>query len=410
MFSQRWRVLLGSSISLSFSTGTLVVYSFSLFLKPLATEFGWSRGDISLAIALNNLAASASLPIQGIVCDRVGSRALLFFGHTALFVGLASLAALTPHLWHLYAIFLFMGLFASASSPLPHARVISMWFEKDRGLGLGIMMAGIGLGSFLIPIIAQRALREAGWRSAYLTLGILAVLLPLPLNALFIRERRESGVQSVVHDGLTRSQALRTRTWWQMTAVFLLLAICANGVISHLAAILTDAGVSSSDAAFSLSLFGIAALVGRMVTGWLVDRFFAPYVASVLFSGLFVGLALLRIGTGGPLAACLTGIALGAELDVMPYLVSRYFGMRAFGAIYGACFGAFTLGMATGPLLMGYGFDRTHSYRTPLVALMVVLCAAIVVTLQLPEYDPVGSRELRNRKSTAAGAQLRLDE
>jgi MFS family permease len=182
-----------------------------------------------------------------------------------------------------------------------------------------------------------------------------------------------------------------------MTLVFLLLAICANGVISHLAAILTDAGLDGSAAALSLSIFGISALVGRVVTGWLVDRYFAPHVAAVLFSGLLVGIGLLRIGVGGPTAACLTGIALGAELDVMPYLVSRYFGMRAFGAIYGACFGAFTMGMATGPLLMGYGYDLTRSYRSPLSVLMILLGVAVVVTALLPKYDAVAETALRRR-------------
>src|SRR5262249_51996556 len=300
-----------SSLSLSFSMGTLLVYSFSLFVKPLASEFGWSRGEISAAISIANVAVSISTPIQGLLCDRFGSRILILLGHSALCVGLSSLALLTPHLWHLYTLFLLMGIFASACSPLPYARLIAMWFEKDRGLGLGIMMAGIGLGSFVIPFVAQHAISATGWRSAYLTLGILAVLTPLPMNALLIRERGVSPGKAVAKEGLTRAEALRTRAWWQMTFVFLLLAICANGVISHLAAILTDAGLDSSGAALALSVFGISALVGRVITGWLIDRFFAPHVAALLFSGLLVGIALLRMGIGGPAAACLTGIALG---------------------------------------------------------------------------------------------------
>lgn len=387
MIADQWRVLIGSALCLSFSIGTLLVYSFSLFVKPLAAEFGWSRGEISLSIALTNLAVSLAAPVQGQLTDRFGSRGMIFLGHCALCLGLFSLAWLTPDLWHLFAAFLFIGLFGSATSPLPHARLISMWFEKDRGLGLGLMMAGVGLGSFLIPFIAQHAISGAGWRSAYLTLALLAVAIPLPLNLLLIRERQQSLGRSAGESGLTRKEALRTRAWWQMTLVFFLLAVCANGVISHLAAILTDAGQDGSRAALSLSIFGVSALAGRVITGWLVDRFFAPYVAAVLFSGLLAGIGLLRIGAAGSIAACLTGIALGAELDVMPYLVSRYFGMRAFGAIYGLCFGAFTLGMAAGPLLMGYGFDLTHSYRSPLSALMVLLAVAVAATATLPNYN-----------------------
>jgi len=169
------------------------------------------------------------------------------------------------------------------------------------------------------------------------------------------------------------------------------LAVCVNGIVSHLAAILTDAGSGGSRAALALSIFGISALAGRVIAGWLVDRFFAPHVAAVLFGGLLVGIALLRLGISGLIAACLTGIALGAEMDVMPYLVCRYFGLRAFGAIHGVRFGAFTLGMASGPLLMGYGFDLTHSYRTPLSILLVLLFVAITAAAALPKYSAVST-------------------
>jgi len=212
MIPQRWRVLIGSALSLSFSIGTLLVYSFSLFVKPLASEFGWSRGEISLALSLSNLAVSVAAPIQGVLSDRLGSRGMILFGHCALCVGLSSLALLTPHLLLFYALFVFTGFFASACSPLPYARLISIWFDKDRGLGLGIMMAGIGLGSFVIPLIAQHAIAGNGWRTAYLILGILAVLVPLPMNALLIRERPKStGTIDTPEEGATRAEALRTR-------------------------------------------------------------------------------------------------------------------------------------------------------------------------------------------------------
>lgn len=387
MIAQRWRVLAGSSLSLSCSIGTLAVYSFSLFVKPLAAEFGWSRGEISMGLTLTNLAVTVTTPALGVLCDRFGSRALLFVGHGALGAGMAALAHQTPQLWQFYAVFLFIGLLGSATAPLPYARLIVLWFEKDRGLGLGITMAGIGLGAFVVPLIAQEAMSGGGWRSAYLTLALLAVAVPVPLNLLLIREREGSHGTAAPRDGTGLGEAVRTRTWWHMTAVFLLVAMCGNGVVSHLAAILTDTGVSEGAAAAALAVFGIAALAGRVLTGWLVDRYFAPYVAAVLFAGMLAGIALLRIGAGGTLAAGLTGIALGAEADLMPYLVSRYYGMRAFGAIFGACFAAFTLGMATGPLLMGYGFDLSGSYGQPLNILMALLCAAVALTAMLPGYD-----------------------
>jgi predicted MFS family arabinose efflux permease len=240
-----------------------------------------------------------------------------------------------------------------------------------------------------MPPLAQAFIGADGWRYAYLVLGMIVFLVPLPLVALFLRD-----APTAKHASHERShsstEALRTRVFWQMVVQFFLVSACVNGAMAHLSAMLTDRGTAPQAAAFAISVFGAAAFAGRIMTGYLLDRFFAPFVMVTLFSGAAMALLLLAGGATGmlaSLAAALMGLGVGAEADVMPYLVSRYFGLRALGELFGYIFSAYTLGVAAGPVLMGAGFDSTGSYKLPLTFLAIVLVVATaLLTLTLPRY------------------------
>jgi MFS family permease len=381
-----WWIVAISALSLTLSLGTLGVYSFSLFVKPLSQEFGWSRGEISFAMTLTNLAVTLVSPLLGLLADRFSSRAVLIPSHLCLGFAFASFYFLSSPLWHLYVLYFCVGILGAGTSPLAYARLVAKWFEQRRGLALGLTMAGVGVGSFFIPVLAQWLLSNYGWRLTYTVLGMLTVIIPVPLIALVLRENPARPTQHQLMQAVTtRAQALRTRSFWQRVAVFSSAAACAYAAVAHLAPILTDRGMPPREAAFALSLFGISAMIGRIVTGTLMDRFFAPYVLAAMFTGVAAGLALLIAGAGYP-AAILVGLGLGAEIDVMPYLVSRYFGLRSLGEIYGLIFASFTLGIAAGPYIMGAGFDATHSYTLPLSALIGVMVVVIAGTITLPRY------------------------
>jgi predicted MFS family arabinose efflux permease len=186
-------------------------------------------------------------------------------------------------------------------------------------------------------------------------------------------------------------EAVGTRTFWQLFIVFFCVAACVNGTMANLAPLLTDGGASGRSAAFATSLFGLATLAGRIANGYLVDRFFAPRVAAISFVAAAVGIAMLLGGGGATagsafLAATLLGFAIGAEADVMPYLVSRYFGMRSMAALFGCIFGAYTLGNGVGRYAFAAGFDSAGSYRTPLAIALAILLVASAATFVLPHY------------------------
>ena len=174
-----------------------------------------------------------------------------------------------------------------------------------------------------------------------------------------------------------------------MVCAFFLVSASVQGCVLHMAAMLTDRGLSIQTAALGSSLLGAALLMGRVATGYLLDRFFAPHLGAVLFGGAAAGIGLLWMSNSTAtvlMGALLVGLGLGAEVDIIAYLVSRYFGLRFFGKIYGLAFGAFLLAGALGPLVMGAGFDLTGSYSAPLAVLFISASAAAVLMTQLGPY------------------------
>jgi predicted MFS family arabinose efflux permease len=228
-------------------------------------------------------------------------------------------------------------------------------------------------------------------------------LFAVPLVWLFLRTRPQDlglwaddaepgAAETVIRaetDGVSIGQAFRTLNFWLLAGIFFVVAACVTGANAHLAPLLTDSGVSGSSAARTASLFGVAIIVGRIGNGYLLDRFFGPRVMAGVFAGAAIAVAFLWSGLAvhlGAAAALLLGLAAGAEGDLMPFLVSRYFGMRSMAEIYGCFFGAFTLGNATGRYLMAAGFDAWGSYRVPLGIACLALSASVLACFALGPY------------------------
>jgi cyanate permease len=292
-----------------------------------------------------------------------------------------------------------LGIFmASGPAPVPYGVVISHWFDRHRGLALALSMMGIGIGSIVVPILSQRLIAAFGWRMTLAIFGGATLVIPLPIVAALLQnDPAERGLHPDGDEGAV-DPALRAKveelpgfTWreiwhspsfWVLLCIFSLAGAAVHGVALHMAAILTDRGISPERAALATSLMGGAVIVGRLGSGYLLDRLFAPHVAILLYGATAVGTAILctgTVGTGTFVAAFLAGLGMGAEVESMGYMISRYFGLHSFGAAYGHAFGAFMLAGAAGVWLMGAGSDRYHSYTVPLA----VLCGAMVLALVL---------------------------
>jgi MFS family permease len=399
-----WWVVLAAGIGLSVHSGPIIVSTFGVFLKPLSQEFGWSRAEVSLAFSLATLVVTGAMPFIGRLVDRLGARRVIVPSALLFGLGLMSLYFLTASLWHYYAISLFMGVVGSGTTPVPYSKVISHWFDKKRGLALALAMTGISLGAFIMPPLAQALITGVGWRQAYGVLGLLTVAGTLPVVGLLLKESPQlmglapdggPGTDAGLaarhgqEQGPSGAEAWHTAPFWLMAGAFFLVSVSFHGFIIHLVPLLTDRGVSPQSAALAMSVAAIGGLVGRLGCGYLLDRVFAPYVAVGFFGGFALGIFLLWSGAVGGwvfVAVVLVGLGVGAELDVMPYMVSRYFGLRAFGEIYSYAFAAFVLGAVIGPLLMGAGFDATGSYRLALGGFVLPPLMAAGLMTQLGPY------------------------
>lgn len=397
-----WWIVLVAAIGLSVGYGPIVTFTFGVFFKPLSQEFGWNRAQVSLAFSLSLLVMSVGFPLVGRVVDRLGARKVIVPSVVLFGMGLMSFALLSSRLWLLYAIYIALGVVGGGTAPVPYSNVISHWFDKRRGLALGVAMVGLGLSAFAMPTVAQWLIDVGGWRWAYVCIGVMVILVAAPVVALFLKETpRLLGLASdgepvdstAAHGsqktGLSFREARGMNTFWIMVCAFFLLSACVHGCLIHLVPLLTDRGVSSQSAALATSLLGGALLFGRVGAGYLLDRLAASTVAVGFFSGATVGFVLFWSGASGEsafLASFLVGLGMGAEGDIIAYLVSRYFGLRAFGEIYGYAFAAFTLGGVVGPLLMGVGFEATGSYDLVLGAFVCASLVAVALMTQLGPY------------------------
>jgi len=398
-----WRVAIASGVGVLVSFASLLVYTFGIFLKPVTEEFGWSREAASLAFGVAAMMIAACSPLLGYLLDRVGARRVILPCVTVFGCAFASLALLTPRLWHLYAIFAILGAVGNGTAHLAYTRAVSTWFDRRRGMALALVMTGGAVGAIVLPPAAQVLIGSLGWRGAFATLGVMVLAIGLPVVAPLIRER--PGYDRERRDevgGASVAQAMRSRAFWMLVVVLFLVSIGQNGAITHLSALLTDRGVSSGDAAIAVSLMGVASLLGRLVTGWLIDRFFAPRLAFCLLVVAALGIFILSGAhslAAGSMAAILIGVGMGGEADITPYLLSRYFGLRSFSMLYGFSWTAYAIAGAIGPVLMGRAFDTSASYQALAVKLSILTLFAAGLMLGMPAYRSYAGR------SMAAGAQ-----
>ncbi len=393
-----WKVVLASFFGIMVSFAAIVPYTFGLFLKPLAESFGWPREATSAGFSVAALTLAAASPGLGFLLDRYKPRRIVLPCILVFSVAYASLALLTPHLLHLYSTFFVIGLVGNGTAYIGYSRAISTWFNRRRGFALSIMLAGTGLGAVLLPVLVQAVITHWGWRVAYLTLGLLAFAVGFPLTALFIRERPIAQQHRDVSTELGESvpRAVATPAFWILAATVCLYAFSVNGTIAHLSALLTDRGVSAVGAAWSVSIIGATGLIGRLLTGLFLDRFFGPRISQIMLLITVLGIGLLSVAsslTAGLIAAALIGFSMGSEGDITPYLLGRYFGLKRFSTLYALTWTTYAIGAAIGPILVGRIFDVMGSYR-PITIQLLALPALIPCLLMfaLPRYQVHGGK------------------
>ena len=390
-----WLIVTGSTLALTVGNGPIMQFTFGVFLKPLTAAFKVERGIGSLALTIGLLATALTLPLVGRLADRLGPKRLGLIAVILFALGLAAAGLVSGSIWTFMAIFALAGVAAAGQTPLVYLMAISARIDRDRGLALAIALTGVGIGSIATPVIAQHLIDEFGWRSAYAGLAAILLIIAAPSLLIFIPDKLADGTAPTAGSppaealGLTPGEALRERRFWLLVVCLFFGAAAANGTIAHVAPLLSDRGVPATQAAAVLSVVGASAITGRLLGGYLIDRLWAPMIASVFSAGMIGGIGILLFARTAGEAACATillGLGLGLEADLVGFLVSRYLGTRAFGTLFGYAFASFMLGSSLGPILMGAVFDATKSYAPCLIAFMACAALAGVGLLAMGRY------------------------
>lgn len=362
-FRDGWKTLTGAMIGLAVGVHALPFGTSGLFLGPLTSTFGWTRAEVSLGSTLLFLCIGAIAPFMGLIIDRFGAKRVILPGLSCLCLFFLAMSRISSSLPLYYALFIGVGVLAAGSATPTYTRIINTRFAVARGRALGISLIGTGLSSATIPPILATIISSYGWRAGYVTLAII-VALATPFILLLLGSSQRSTDESQSLPGSTIHEALADRMLWGLGIVFFLVALAVGGFSSHFIAMLTDQGVSAITGARLMGAGGFFLIFGRLLTGFLIDRFFAPRVAAIVMLVSAGGFLLIAQGgatfaVAGLLAA---GLAFGAEIDLVSYLVARYFGLRAYGRVYGVLYAFVVAGTALSPTAYGLCFDLLGSY------------------------------------------------
>ena len=384
-----WRASLGSLVCLSFSPSVLQVMSLGVFTPYLREEFGWGLAQISFAATILAAMVTIVSPLQGLLVDRFGARRLILISIPLFGLGYAALSLLSSDVLLLYAFWGFLPILGIGLWPASYVKATSSWFDRRLGLAIGLATMGIGIGAALFPMQIEWLARVYDWRTAFATIGIASVVIGWPVAALLIHDRSRVAVAAQEQASERPVGAPRRMTFWTLFVAFMLLGVFSTAILFHLVSILIGNGMARPSAVAAQSALGLMMGAGRLGSGFLVDRVSVRIVLPAFGVAAVVGLAMLADGVTGPtalIAAALAGLLIGAEIDVLGFVVKRYFGIARYGALYGLLFAVFQLGGAIGVYVLAALREASGSYGSGLSLLMAACVGASFLFMLLGPY------------------------
>jgi MFS family permease len=374
-FQRSWTVIFAAMVGLCCGGAALPYYIIGVFMDPLTAAFGWSRTEISAWTLCLTMGTLLGAPLMGSIADRIGAKPVAVAAFAVFVLCLLVATQIGGSVGTLWALAVAIGFLTAGSTGVVLTRPVTTWFDTGRGLALGFTLMGASLCGMLAPKIIGHVIDARGWQAGFIAAAAFP-LIALPIVAIWLNEQRGADFQAREGGwGLSVRQTTNTPVFWKLGFAFLIFALTAGALIVHLVPLMTDAGISRSSATTMMMWFTGASISGRIVVGFLVDRFFAPFIGAITFAGAALGT--LIFATGGVdfilLTVILVGFAIGAEIDLIAFLTSRYFGMKNYGAIYGLLYSMFYIGAGFGPLMFSKIRDYTGDYATGM-ELSTVLC------------------------------------
>ncbi|MGD1954043.1 MAG: MFS transporter [Sphingomonadales bacterium] len=393
-----WPVVAACMLGMMFGISAVPFYSLGIFAVPVIEEFGWTRAQYQGAFSFM-LAGALAGPFTGWLCDKVGNRVVALTSITLFALSFASIGVLTTqNVWTFYGCWAVMAFVAQGTGPIPWTRAIGEWFYARRGLALGLALMGSGIAAFMLPPLVTAIIGAVGWRMTYVVLGAMIFCVAFPAIWWGLRPApqwvlddgaRVAGSMSARY-GNTLGEALRSYRFWVIAASFSFISLGVAGIISNLVPLLVDRGFTPANAANFAAIIGASVILGRVIVGSLLDRFWGPGIAFVLMalpaaSCLVLASADLPLVLTG-LAVFVVGVAAGAEFDIIAYFVTRYFGLKHYGKIYGVIYTIFFFGAGLAPLIFARVYDKAASYDPILLVSAATFLGSAALLLTLGRY------------------------
>ncbi len=384
-----WRTVGAAMVTLALGPSAILIMCFGVFLPALHADLGWPVPRIALGASIISIAIMILSPVQGWLTDRIGGRRLVLIFVPIWAAGLGLMALLPARLPVFYAACFLLPFCGLGLWPLSSMKVVTGWFDRRLGLALGMTNVGLSLGSVGLPLLLGTIFAHGGWRVAYLALAGLVVVFVWPAAAIALREAERDTAVTAPTVGIGLREARDTRAFWLMLLSFPLVGAVSTGLLVSQSSILIDAGLAPGRAIALQAATGIGSTVARIGTGWLLDRIHVKWVGMAMFliaAAACTMLASPAIHALALPAACLVGLVVGAEFDILGVLIRRYQGMRAFGRIYGIIFSIFQLGAAIGAAGLSLWRSRSGSYGLGLEVLAALSVAGAFLFALLGRY------------------------
>jgi MFS family permease len=393
--SKSWLVAVGAMLGIAVGLNPIPTYTIGMFAPELSGAFGWTFASMMIALSIQSAVIVVVSPIAGQLVDRFGARpvamiSLLLFGLSYMSLGLIS-----GSIWMFYVQWMVMSVVGAGTLSGTWTYVVNGWFDRNRGLALGLASAGTGLTGIVIKPLTAWLILTFDWRMSFFIIGLIPIVIGIPMVAALFHERKqdetdEADNANMILAGYTVREAMRQRQFWLMAIAFLLISIAITSPTPNMENILKSLHFDLITIGHITGVFGLAVIVGRLGGGWLLDRIWAPLcVLMVFLPWIFASWLLSQpiVSEGRAFASVAAlGLAAGLEFDALAYLVARYFGRRNYGTIYGLIFSMLVIGGGIGPVAYGYAFDTLNSYSLALRLGSIVLLIGSGLLLLLGSY------------------------
>ena len=390
-FSRHWLLVLVCAAGIGVGVSALPFYTQGLFIEAWIADFGWTRAQASLGILGSTLALAAVLPFIGSIVDRYGLVTPVMISLLGLSAAYVLLGLFVQSIATFVILAMLQAILGSASSPLAYTRAINTVFNKQRGLALGVALSGAGVAATFGPTLISNAIDALGWRGAYFAMALFTLVVGAVIVIVLSRLNGAKTPENIDTEAASKDFkiAKASRTYWTIMAAIFCLSLGLGGLMIHFVPILLDLGLTTSAAVKIAGVIGIAVVLGRLLVGFAVDRIFAPWVAiAILFACICGVLALALLGsTVAVPAAFVIGFSVGAEVDLIGYLVARYFGIHAYGQIYGRQYSAFLIATGLSPVIFGAVRDATGTYTASLFIAAAFMIVSAALFAKLPKFD-----------------------